>query len=144
MKKILVVSLMAVVLLTLTACGKGSEKDRFVNASVEVGCAMFQDENFFKDFAKVESKTKEIFTKYDFNVENEDEMKVVSEKYQQDEEVLQRVQEGITKCAGNIFNQKLLDQTTAEEAKALETATPEVAPTETPAETPAVTTEAKE
>lgn len=122
MKKILTVSLMTIVLLTLTACGKGSEKDRFINASVEVGCAMFQDENFFNDFSKVEEKTKEIFTKYDFDVENEEEMSVVSEKYQEDAEVLKGVQDGITKCAGNIFNKQLVDQAAATtETKATET-----------------------
>jgi len=110
MKKILIVSLMAILLLTLTACGKGSEKDRFINASVEVGCAMFKDENFFNDFSKVEAKTKEIFTKYDFNVDDEKAMSVISEKYQEDPEVLAGVQDGITKCAGNIFNKQILDQ----------------------------------
>lgn len=118
MKKFLSISLLTLLVFTLTACGSKSEKDRFVNASVEVGCAMFQDENFFQDFAKVEEKTKDVFAKYGFDVENEEQMSVVSQKFQQDEDVLKRVQEGIMKCAGNIFNKDLLNNVDVEAAAA--------------------------
>jgi len=119
MKKILIVSLMAILLLTLTACGKGGEKDRFVNATVEVGCAMFQDENFFKDLSNGNEKTKEIFAKYDFNIEGDEamnKMSALSLEYQKDPEVVQKIKDGITKCAGNTFNQKVLEKVAAEEA----------------------------
>jgi len=110
MKKILIVSLMAILLLTLTACCKGSEKDRFINATIEVGCTMFQDENFFSDLSQGEERTRAIFAKYDFDANNDEEMAVVSGKYQQDTEVKQRVQDGIKKCAGDIFNKNLFEQ----------------------------------
>ena len=90
-------------------CGQGSEKDRFVAASVEVGCAMYEDPAFFEDFSLVEQKTIEIFEEYGFDATSEEEM-LALEIYQEDEEVIKAVQEGITGCAGDIFGDLMLDE----------------------------------
>lgn len=109
-------------LLSAMACGAGSEKDKFINASIEIGCAMFKDPEFFKDFSKIEAKTKEIFAKYGFNTDDATAMQALADKYQNDESVKQALQDGITKCAGDVFanGAQLIDKT----------------PTTTPATTP--------
>lgn len=70
---------------------------------------MFKDPEFFKDFSKIEAKTKEVFAKYGFNIDDETAMKALADKYQNDDSVKQALQDGITKCAGDIFNTKALN-----------------------------------
>lgn len=104
MKKIAVLSVCILMLsFALTACGGGSEKDRFVAASIDVGCAIFDNPDFFSDMAAMEEKTMEIFGKYGFDVSDEAAMTVIAEKYQYEEDVIKAVQEGITECAGDLF-----------------------------------------
>jgi len=82
----------------------------FVSASVELGCAMFEDPKFLKDYSLVEGKTKEIFAKYGFDTEDQTAMEALAAKYQEDEEVIKAVQEGITECAGDLFGSMMLDK----------------------------------
>ena len=71
MKKLLTGLILGALL--LTACGKGggNEKQRFIDASVEVACMIFESEDAFDPNVDWESKTKEVFAKYDFDVEND-------------------------------------------------------------------------
>ncbi|MFA4891506.1 MAG: hypothetical protein WC604_04145 [Candidatus Gracilibacteria bacterium] len=111
MKKILISIVgLSLMLGLLPACGGGSEKDMFVSASVELGCAMFEDPKFLKDYSLVEGKTKEIFAKYGFDTEDQTAMEALAAKYQEDEEVIKAVQEGITECAGDLFGSMMLDK----------------------------------
>jgi len=104
MKKILISVIgLSLVLGLLVSCGGGSEKDRFVSASIEVGCAMFEDPEFFNDMTLVEQKTQDVFADYGFDINDDVAMEALANAYQNDEEVIKAVQEGITACAGDIF-----------------------------------------
>lgn len=110
MKKVLISVIgLSLVFGMFTACGGGSEKDRFVSASVEVGCAMFEDPQFFNDMTLVEQKTREIFAKKGFDIDDDVAMEELANKYQYDEDVIKQVQEGITTCAGDIFGSLMND-----------------------------------
>lgn len=100
---------LSLILGLLVGCGQGSEKDRFIAASIEVGCAMFEDPAFFEDFTLMESKTTEVFADYGFDTDDEAAMMEL-EKYQEDEEVVKAVQEGITECAGDLFGDLMLGE----------------------------------
>ena len=111
MKRILISLIgLSLVLGVLAGCGMGSEKDRFINASIEVGCAIFENPDLFADAAAVDTKAIEVFSDYGFDATDEDAMMLLTEKYQNDEEVLKVVQEGITECAGDVLGQMLMDQ----------------------------------
>lgn len=104
MKKILIA--MVGLSLLLTACGGGSTRDRFVQASIEVGCAMFEDPDSFGDFEALEEKTREVFAEYGLDIDDP-EVEALSEEYQNDEDVLKEVQAGITDCAGDLFGEMM-------------------------------------
>ena len=109
MKKIalLLVALLGVSLV-LTACG-ASERDRFVNASVDVGCAIFDEPDLFSDRVALETKTLEVFAGYGFDVTDEVALDSLSEKYQYEEDVIKDVQDGITMCAAEMIGEAMVD-----------------------------------
>jgi len=111
MKKLLISLVgLSLVLGVFAGCGMGSEKDRFISASVEVGCAIFDNPDLFADATAVDSKAIEVFSEYGFDATDEEAMLVLTEKYQNDEEILKAVQEGITDCAGDALSQMLMDE----------------------------------
>lgn len=92
--------------LLLTACGKGGEKDekqRFIDASVEVACMVFESEDAFDPSVDWEAKTKEVFAKYDFDVENDEAMNAIAAKYQNDAEVTKALEDAMKECAGDLL-----------------------------------------
>lgn len=108
MKKILITFICAS--LFLSACGGfGSEKDRFVEASIAVGCAMFENPDDFADFTAVEEKTRTVFADAGFDVDDEMAMQELVDAYQYEEDVEKAVQDGITECALENYTE-LLDQ----------------------------------
>jgi len=123
MKKLL--SHVLLISLLLTSCSSSrvtvaSEKDRFVDASIEVGCAMFEDPAFFEDFSLVEQKTIEVFEQYGFDATNEEEMMAL-EIYQEDVGVIKAVQEGLTECAGDKFGDLMLEDNDSSSVSSFET-----------------------
>lgn len=103
MKKLLIGIILGSLL--LTACGKGGgdEKQRFIDASVEVACMVFTSEDAFDPSVDWEAKTKEVFAKYDFDVEDDDAMNAIAAKYQNDEEVNKALEEAMKECAGDLL-----------------------------------------
>lgn len=104
MKKLLIGIILGSLL--LTACGKGGgkdEKQRFIDASVEVACMVFESEDAFDPSVDWEAKTKEVFAKYDFDVEDDDAMNAIAAKYQNDEEVTKALEDAMKECAGDLL-----------------------------------------
>lgn len=103
MKKLVSMALLSVFL--LSACGaEKPEKERFIDATVEVACMIFDTENIAAlDEEKATKKTKDIFEKYGFDVEDDAAMEAVTAKYQQDEAVKKAVEEALLECAGDLF-----------------------------------------
>lgn len=96
MKKVL--AIISLVIL-MTACGAtGSEKDRFISASTEIACQIVKDQTLYSDMGKILQLSKDVFSKYGFDVENDEAMQALSEKYQADDEVIQAVQKGAMEC----------------------------------------------
>lgn len=103
MKKLVSVALLGVFL--LSACGaEKPEKERFVDATVEVACMIF-DTKAAEALNEEEAteKTKDIFEKHGFDVEDEAAMQVIAGKYQQDESVKKAVEKALFECAGDLF-----------------------------------------
>ena len=102
MKKI--ISLMALCSLMLTACGASSEADekqRFIDATVEVTCMIFESEDLLDP--SLEQKTKDIFAENGFDVEDEAAMEAIAGKYEDDPDVQSAVEEALAECAGDLM-----------------------------------------
>ncbi|MBI4232757.1 hypothetical protein HY605_06010 [Candidatus Peregrinibacteria bacterium] len=130
MKK-LIISVVASSLL-LTACGSSTdsrpEKDRFIDASVELACMLFNSEDLGD--ASLEDKTKEVFAKYGFDVEDDAAMQKVAETYAEDPDVQKALEEALKECAGDLFNMGedvVVDEAATDEAATDEAATDEAA-----------------
>jgi len=101
--------------LLFTACGGASgEQDRFVQASVELGCLMFENPDAFNDFSALKTKSEEIFVKHGFDTKDTAAMEAIAEKFQADEDVIKAIQEGMTKCAGDALCGALTNPDTTE------------------------------
>lgn len=104
MKKLIVGAVLSTLL--LTACGSGAdsrpEKDRFIDASVELACMLFNSADLGD--ASLEDKTKEVFAKYGFDVEDDAAMQKVAETYAEDPDVQTALESALKECAGDLFN----------------------------------------
>lgn len=68
------------------------EKANFISANVELTCEILKNPSLtVLDVQKREEFAKEIFSKYGFDVENDDEMLSILDKYENDQEVLASV-----------------------------------------------------
>lgn len=99
MKKLL--SLLVISSLFLVACGSGvdqrPEQERYISAITEATCAAF--EVGFEDEEAVEAKMVEIFSKYGFDVDDDEAMMELEEKYSGVPEVEDAVMEAFEECA---------------------------------------------
>lgn len=100
MKKLL--CSLVLISLVLTACGSAkSEKERFIDATVKVTCMVFESGDLLDP--ALEQKTKDIFTDFGFDVEDEEGMTEIAAKYQNDADVQKAVEEALKECAGDLF-----------------------------------------
>lgn len=112
MKKSLPFILGLLVLFILSSCGGKSgtagassgEKQRFIEATLEVTCLVMQSRDLKSDLStenrpEINQKVEAIFKKHKFDVEDSEEMKNISAKYENDEEVVEKIQKGIKNCA---------------------------------------------
>ncbi len=96
MKKIFVL-VCVVSVLALSSCGLfKSEKQKFIDATVETTCLLFNSDNFFDP--ELEGQVKEIYKNYGFDVENETKMQELTTKYENDEEVQAAIMEALAEC----------------------------------------------
>ena len=100
MKKL--VLLMVASSLVLTACGEKPEKERFVDATVEVACAIFGSGDF-SDLAAMEAETKEIFADHGFDSSDDEAMKALTDKYSQDSSIEDALKVALEECAGDLL-----------------------------------------
>jgi hypothetical protein len=100
MKKLFVT--LSVVALLLSGCGQASEKDRFIDASVDATCLVFQADNLFDP--ALEEQAKAIFDDYGFDSTDDAAMTALQTKYQEDEDYMAAMQKAITDCGGDFMN----------------------------------------
>ncbi len=129
----------------LVGCTSGSdkpEKERFIDATVEAACMVFDSGADLSDPSiDWEAKTKEVFTKHGFPADDDAKMEEIAAKYENDTDVQTAVEKALEECAGDLMKAFGDSLGGAEEGAATEEvpATTEEAPaTEA---TPAVTTE---
>lgn len=92
--------------LLLAGCSSGKpEKERFIDATVEVTCMVFQSGNILDP--GLEQKTKDIFDKHGFDIDDEKGMEEIAAKYENDEDVKNAVTKAIEECGGDFA--KLLE-----------------------------------
>ncbi|MEK7673422.1 MAG: hypothetical protein AAB373_06080 [Patescibacteria group bacterium] len=100
--------------LVLVGCGKKgpeNEKQAFTDATVEVTCMIFQSDDISDP--SLEQKTKDIFAKYDFPVDDNEAMKEIAAKYKTDADVQAAVSKALETCAGDLMDS--LDSDASEE-----------------------------
>ena len=108
MKKLLV----GLVTLSLVLAGCGSknvsdkpEKERFISATAETACMFFEDPDVSKASDKeLEDKTKAIFEKYGFDVNDDKAMEEISAKYENDPDLEKEVTAALEECAGDLMD----------------------------------------
>ncbi len=116
MKKIFVFALFSV--FVLSACGanvfdatevgapvqvEGDERQRFIDATVEMSCMMMRAENLSEFLSAdnrpaVNKQLDEIYKKYGFDVDDSEAMEALSKKYENDDDVVEGVQLGLLDC----------------------------------------------
>ena len=87
----------------LTGCFGDSrpEKERFIDATAEVTCLVFSSADLLDP--QLEQQTKDIFESYGFDVENEEEMLEVAQRYDDDVDVQAAVEGALEECAGDLL-----------------------------------------
>ena len=96
MKKFFALSLGLV--LIISGCNLfSSEKDRFIDATVETTCLLFEAEDFFDP--ALEADVKEVYSKFGFDVEDEEGMQALTTKYESDEEVQAAILAALGSCS---------------------------------------------
>lgn len=99
MKKLLALLLLPAIL--FVACAEKPEKERFIDATVEVTCMIFESEDILDP--ALEQQTKDIFVDHGFNVDDETAMQEIAARYENDADVQSAVEEALMKCAGDLF-----------------------------------------
>ncbi|MFC1615651.1 hypothetical protein ACFL21_00790 [Patescibacteria group bacterium] len=79
------------------------EKETFILATLEATCHIFEAENIFDP--ALEQETREIYKKWGFDSENDEEMERITEKYENDEDVQKRIMEELEECGGDLFSE---------------------------------------
>ncbi len=80
------------------AIAADDEKQRFIDATTETTCMVFQAEDLFDP--KLKEDTNEIYASYGFDIEDEDKMIALTEKYAEDEDLQAAVEEALNECVG--------------------------------------------
>lgn len=94
---------MSLVLVACSGAADKPEKQRYIDANAEITCLIYKSADFSK-LSKDElvSKTKDVFTKYGFNANDDKAMTAIVEKYKADAEVEAAVGKAIDNCAGDL------------------------------------------
>lgn len=116
MKKLLALLLLPAIL--FVACGEKPEKERFIDATVEVTCMIFESEDILDP--ALEQQTKDIFADHGFNVDDETAMQEIAARYENDADVQSAVEEALMKCAGDLFKNLGEDAVVEGEAEVLD------------------------
>lgn len=138
MKKL--IALLAISAMFLVGCSKGSdkpEKERFIDATVEAACMVFDSGADLTDpNIDWEAKTKEVFEKHGFPADDDAKMEEIAAKYENDAEVQAAVEKALEECAGDLMKAfgDALGEPTVEEAPAEEAPAEEAPAEEAPAE----------
>ena len=101
MKKFLLILVAVSVFASGCSLLNGSEKNRFVDATIEATCLIFQSDNIFDP--TLEDQAKEIYVNHGFDADDEDAMLALTEKYQDDPEVEVAITAGLEGCAGDLL-----------------------------------------
>jgi hypothetical protein len=72
------------------------EKDRFIAATSEVTCLVFTTENLLDP--GLEDETKAIFARYGFDVENDEAMLEIAQRYEDDEDLQRAIEAALSVC----------------------------------------------
>jgi hypothetical protein len=101
MKKLFIILSVSALLLSACNTAGGSEKERFISATVEVTCMIFESGDLLDP--ALEDRTKAVFEEHGFDVEDSEGMLAIASKYESDEEVQKAVEEALMECAGELF-----------------------------------------
>jgi len=83
--------------LILQGCGPKTEEDRFIAASVEITCEVIKDPSISLDPTRNKELSQEIFKDYDFPVEDNESMLGLLDKYEQNTEIQEKINELVEK-----------------------------------------------
>gem|GEM_PF-1425614 len=101
MKKLFASLMVGVFLLSGCSLFKGNEKQNFIDATIEAMCLVSGAADPFS--ADLQEQAKDVFKKYGFDVENEEAIQAVSDKYMGDTEVQDAILAGIKECGSGLF-----------------------------------------
>lgn len=106
-----------VAVLVLSACGanvfeatntevpqdEATEKQRFIDATVEMTCAMMRADNLSEYLSsdnrqELNKQLDEIYKRHGFDVTNSELMEEIAKKYEDDDEVFEEIQLGLIDC----------------------------------------------
>lgn len=79
------------------------EKQRFIDATVEMTCMMIEAEDLVQYLSAenrpaVNKKLAEIYERHGFDIADSDKMEAMAEKYKDDDEVFEEIQLGLMEC----------------------------------------------
>jgi hypothetical protein len=92
---------------SLTYGALAPEKERFIEATVDVTCMVFAADDLLDP--QMEEDVKTMFAAYGFDVENEELMNEITAKYEDDEDIQADVEEALKEC--DAFNNLIVDIT---------------------------------
>ena len=79
------------------------EKERFIDASVEVACMVFASGDAFDPNVDWEAKTKAVFADHGFDVEDDVAMEAIAVKYVNDPDIEAALEAAMQECAGDLM-----------------------------------------
>lgn len=92
MKKLLTLAFLTALILSISACGKTlTEEEKFIEASAKMACETVKDPSLSLDLIKSKEASSKIFGEYDFNVEDNEAMLGIMDKYEKNEEVTKAI-----------------------------------------------------
>ena len=92
--KLLTIALLPALILLVPACGctkQLTEEERYIEASAEIACETIKDPSLSTDLIKSKELSSQIFEKYNFSAENNEEMLGLMDKYEKNEEVAKKI-----------------------------------------------------
>jgi len=100
MKKLLL-SISTLSLLVFTACGaSGDEQQRYIDASIEATCMIFQSDDVFDP--ALQDEVKEVYDNYGFDADDEAAMEALNAKYENNTVVRDAITGGVEGCIGSV------------------------------------------